>query len=128
MDENEANKLVKKGYFTKVQAARDALAARSYELVKLQLRIIKLALRKGDHETAAKANQFLMEHVLDSEGNRPIGPSVDKKTESAAEAGKLQPAVQIGFNLGGLVPQHQLPQPGKPLIIDITPSKDDESK
>jgi len=122
MDEKESTKLVKRGYFNKVATAREALAARSYELVKLQLRIIKLALRKGDHETAAKANQFLMEHVIDAEGNRPIGPSVDKKVEQV-EAGKSGPAVQIGFNIGGLLPGQTQPQT-QPVVIDITPITD----
>jgi hypothetical protein len=109
----------KKSYFSKVEAAREALASRSYEIVKIQLRIIKEALKHGDYKSAAAANQFLLEHTQDAEGNRPIVGSIDKKAEESV--GSLQPSIQIGFNIGGLLPAARLPEPGKPVVIDITP-------
>lgn len=121
MDEKEAGKLIRRGYFSKVEAAREALRNRSFELIKLQMRIIKLAIKKGDLETAAEANQFLLDHVPSGDtGVRVLEVSVDKKTQEVAV--NSQPSIQIGFNLGGLLPAGKpTPAPEQPIVIDVTP-------
>lgn len=106
----------KKSYFSKVEAAREALKARAYELVKLQIRIVKEALKAKDFETAAKANQFLLEHAPpDENGLRVLTESIDKAKE---EGGKSLPTVNIGFILGALTPK-VLPEA---VVIDVEPT------
>lgn len=95
--------------FSRIREAREVLRARAEEFVVMQLRIIEAAIKGGDFETAAKANQWLMEHTpADSEGLRMIESSIDKIKE-VGSGKNLGPQINIGFNLGG-TPQKALPE------------------
>jgi hypothetical protein len=101
--------------FPKVREAREALKAKAMEIYELQMKIITEAIAAGDYETAAKANQFLMEHLPDEDGTSLLNISVDKPKESGDKSG---PTIQIGFALGGLPPpKGALP----PAVIDVEP-------
>lgn len=115
-----------RGYFTRVESAREALKARAYEILKLYIHNAKLATKKGDYDTAKKSYQWLMEHMPpDAGGERVVVHSVDKAVEVT---GKLQPSVSIGFTIGGLVPNKQLKAGDDPVVVDITPIKEKVEK
>lgn len=109
--------------FSSVRKAREALKEKAHELLLLQIAIIKGALNEGDFETAAKANQFLLEHIpADEDGGKVLDVSVDKKQ---IEEGYKGPAVNVSFQLGG-IPQSQpaLPEPA----IEIIPIEPEQSR
>lgn len=112
--------------FSTVRKAREAIKARAHELLDLQIAIIKAALAEGDYETAAKANQFLMEHIPAEDGERMLETSVDKVNKD--EQVYKGPMVNIGFQLGGipatqpLIEQTTLPEPA----IDVVPVKKED--
>ncbi len=107
--------------FSSVRKAREALKERAHELLDLQISIIKAALAEGDFETAAKANQFLIEHVPDEDGERMIDSSPDKKQIDSAGSSK-GPSITIGVAIGGLG-QKQLDTP----VIDVVNVRPDDS-
>jgi hypothetical protein len=106
-------------HFSSVKKAREALKERANELLDIQIAIIKGAMSKGDYETAAKANQFLMEHIPDEDGTRMIDQSVDKPKQLEA---KLGPSINIGFAIGGINQPKELP----PAVIEAEPVPDDK--
>jgi hypothetical protein len=88
--------------FPSAQDAREAIRAQLAEVIEMYRDNIKLAIAAGDHEAAAKAMQWLMEHApADAAGQRPIETSVDKQPKQV-EKGPAGPMVQIGFQLGGI--------------------------
>lgn len=103
-------------YFPRVREAREALKAKALEIFEKQQEIIAQAMEAGDFETAAKANQFLLEHLPDDDGVRVIAESIDKPKETKGVAG---PIVQIGFKLGGVNEPKALPG-----VIDVDPGPD----
>jgi hypothetical protein len=99
--------------FSSVRKARAALQERANEILDLQIRIIKEAITAGDFETAAKANQFLLEHIPADEGERVLDISIDKPKQ--VESGPKGPLIQIGVAIGGISPTKALPE-----VIDVT--------
>lgn len=97
---------ITKSYFPKVKEAREALKAKALEIYEMQMRIIQEAIAAGDYETAAKANQFLMEHLPDEDGVKVLDISIDKPKEVSEKSG---PTIQIGFALGGMSQPTALP-------------------
>lgn len=107
-----------KNYFSKVREARDALKGQSLAIFETQLKIIQAALDSGDYETAAKANQWLLEHLPKEDGLSVLDASIDKAPPPAKQTG---PNIQIGIALGGM--NHKtLPSA---TVIDI-PTESDE--
>lgn len=112
-------------YFSRVKEAREVLKNKAADILEMQIAIIQLAIAKGDFETAAKANQFLLEHMPEEDGERMIEISVDKPKQVEKGSG---PHIQIGFALGG-IPASQGALPEAPVTIDVTPTEvedDDE--
>lgn len=107
-------------YFPHVKEAREALKARALELFDLQVRIVQDALAAQQFEVAAKANQWLIEHMPSDEGVSMIDGSVDKPKQIE---GKTGPQINIGFQLGGVSEQKKLPEP----VIDVEPELEDHS-
>lgn len=107
-----------KDYFPKVKEARDAIKAKALDLFELQLKLIMEAVNKGEIEAALDANQWLMEHMPNEDGDRMIDPS-GAKAPKEVETGPKGPTIQIGIALGG-VGTKQLPSAN---IIDITPDE-----
>lgn len=116
-----------KVYFSKVKEAREALKERANELIDTQFRIINEAILGKNFEVAAKANQFLLEHLAsDDEGVRVLDVSIDKVVKSDGPSG---PMIQIGLSLGGMTQPAALPplpvitvEPeALPADIDLTP-------
>lgn len=106
-----------KSFFSKVRIARELLKERSEEILKQYLQVVDEARVSGDYETAAKALQWLIEHMpADDEGGRMVEVSVDKKQE-AKQPGPTGPAIQIGISVGG-TGQKQLPMP-KPADVVV---------
>lgn len=96
-------------YFPKVKEAREALKAKALELYELQLEIVKTALANGEFEVAAKANQWLIEHMPAEDGTKMIDTSID--TNKIVEKGPTGPMINIGFQLGGINQTKELPLP-----------------
>ena len=89
-----------KGFFTKVKVARELLKEKSEEILKEYLDVVQKAKDSGDYETAAKALQWLIEHMpADEDGERMVAQSVDKKQEVVEK--QTGPAIQIGIQVGG---------------------------
>lgn len=115
----------KKQFFSSIQEAREIIRAGAVEYITMQKKIIEEALKAGDYETAAKANQWLIEHApADSDGARIIDQSVDKPKESDSKP--TGPQINIGFALGGLNQPKELPPPEtkqlpSPEVIDVEP-------
>ena len=105
--------------FPKVREAREALRARAEEIINLYMQNARQAVAAGEFEAAAKALQYLMDHIKDEDGGRIVDSSVDKQV---AIEGPKGPTIQIGFALGG-VPNSQ---PTLPPAITITEVKEDE--
>ncbi len=97
--------------------AREKLAEKAEEILNLQLLIIKQAITAGDYETAAKANQFLIEHMPNQDGETMVDVSVDKPKQIEQKGGA--PQINIGFALGGITPK-ALPQPAVE-VIEVEP-------
>jgi hypothetical protein len=96
-----------KQLFSKVRIARELLKEKSEEILKQYLQVVDEARAAGDYETAAKALQWLIDHMpADDEGGRLVEQSVDKK--QVVEKGPTGPAIQIGIQVGG-TNQKQLP-------------------
>lgn len=108
-------------YFSRVKEARAVLKEKAKDILDMQIQIIQLAIAKGDFETAAKANQFLLTHMTDDDGQHLLDMDVDKPKQVEQHSG---PQISIGFALGG-IPQSQQ---ALPAVIDITPKSDDDDK
>jgi hypothetical protein len=108
-----------KEYFPRVKEAREALKARAMELFELQVDIVKKALKAKDFETAADANQWLMEHMPADAGMRMIDVGIDKPKHDSRNAG---PNVNIGFQLGGITKPEQKALPTA-TVIDVEPEE-----
>lgn len=104
-------------YFPKVKEAREALKAKALEIYEMQVRIIDMALAAQEFEVAAKANQFLLEHMPTEDGIRLLEGSVDK---TASDSGPKGPTIQIGIALGSQK-VHELPP--ATTVIDVTPDE-----
>lgn len=110
----------KQGYFPKVAEARQLLADKAREIINMQFMIIASALAAGDFETAANANQWLIEHMPAAEGPQLVDISVDKPKSITGSSG---PTIQIGFKLGG-VDNPPLALPEAATVIDAEPTTD----
>ncbi len=113
----DANKMRTKHYFSRIDAVKDALAAKLDKYVELHEIAATNAAKRGD----ASPVQWLLSHVAvaDSEGvdQRPIASSVDAKTsQEGADKG-----TGIQIVIGGF-PSATSPQL-TPATIDITPKK-----
>lgn len=110
----------KGNYFPKVREARQKLAEKAQEILEEYLLNIQAAKLKGDHETALKGLQWLIEHMPDEEGESMVNSSIDKAKEKQIGGGG--PTIQIGFQLGGITtPPKALPDPE---VIDVKPTED----
>ena len=90
-----------RAYFSKVAIARQVLNEKAEELLNEYLDIVAKAKDAGDYETAAKAMQWLIDHMpADDDGGRLVEQSVDKK-QQVVEKGPAGPAIQIGIQVGG---------------------------
>lgn len=97
-------------YIGKVGAARELLRARAEELLEQFITNAKDAQSSGDHETAAKSLQWLLEHLpADDDGARLVDRSVDKVDK--AEKDRFDgPRIQIGLAVGPMLgPAPQAP-------------------
>ena len=109
------NKGHKRDYFPRVREAREALKEKALELYEMHVRIIQEALDAKEFETAAQANQWLMEHMPADDGITMIDISIDKPKQVNPATG---PTIQIGFALGGIDKPKEL----APIVIDIDPN------
>lgn len=106
------------GLFSRVKEARELLKAEAENILKMYMQVIHEARLKGDMETAAKALQWLIEHMpADDEALRMIDISIDKPVQIEAKAG---PTIQIGIALGGMSKPKALPE-----VIEVKPEDDD---
>jgi hypothetical protein len=107
--------------------AREALRARSEEVIKLYFETWKLALAAGDFETAQKCASDLAKHLpRDDDGLSVFDIDVDKPVQ--VEKGKSGPAIQIGVSIGG-IPRAALPESAPTVqIIEIAPESNDPSQ
>ena len=110
-------KLVKRNYFSKVKEARELLQSQARVYLRLHKRNIKEAMLDGDHETAAKAIQWALEHVTDDDGSTPISPSVDIPRPSA---GNMGPIINVGFQIGGLAKSLAVAETTTPSVEALT--------
>ncbi len=97
-------------YFPKVKAAREKLAARAQELIDLQFKIIKDAMKAEKFEVAASANQWMIEHLPSEDGVTILDQGIDKPKVVEAKTG---PSINIGFALGGM------PQKALPAVVEV---------
>ena len=109
------NTKVTRDYFSKVRVARELLREKADELLKQYMLVVDEARASGDYETAAKALQWLIDHMPEEDGVRIIDQSVDKKQEPVQQQ-QTGPQIRIGIAVGGLG-QHSLPNQKKPKEI-----------
>lgn len=89
-----------KSFFTKVAVARQLLREKSEDILNEYLDVITKAKEARDFETAAKALQWLLEHMpADENQERIVDISVDKKVQEIK--GPTGPGIQIGIMVGG---------------------------
>lgn len=87
--------------FTKVKAARELLRQQAEDIVNLYMENAKVAMARGDHETAQKALQWLLEHMpAEVDGSRVVDMGIDKQV--IQQQGPTGPMIQIGINVGGI--------------------------
>jgi hypothetical protein len=99
--------------FTKVKVARELLRQQADEILKLYMDNAKLAMARGDYETAQKALQWLIEHMpAEVDGTRLVDSGIDK--QPSGQQGNTGPTIQIGIQVGG-VPAKPLDAPKKPV-------------
>ena len=103
--------------FRSVKKAREALKEKALEILQEFRDTIREARASGKYEEALKAQQWLIDHIPDEDGERLLESSVDKPKQVEQGRG---PLVQIGFKLGG-TDQARLQEP----VIDITPEPDE---
>ncbi len=112
----------KRVYFPRVIEAREALMEKAMRFFELQEQIIVEALAAKAFETAAKANQFLIEHMPKEDGVSMIDSSVDNTKQ--VEGSKV-PNIQIGVVLGGQ-PKQLTQAPAEVIDVDVVPDKTHE--
>lgn len=88
---------------SKVKEAREAYKAKALQILELYHQNIKKLYQKGEHQAAAEAMQWFLEHAPKDEGITILDPSVDK-TKGSDDSVNRGPTIQIGFALGGLFP------------------------
>ena len=98
-----------------VRKAREALKERAHEILDKFLQTIDMAASAEEYEAALKSYQWLMEHIPEDEGERVVDISVDKPKQ-----GTNLPTINIGFRLGGIDEDKQLPDGN---TIDVTPKR-----
>ena len=91
----------KNGLFSKVKIAREALRARAEELLDEHFNTIREARIAGDFETAVKAQQWLLEHMPNEEGEKLLDTSIDKQVADHGPK-QLGPTIQFGISIGGV--------------------------
>lgn len=101
-----------------VRKAREALKERAHEILDKFLQTIDMAASAEEYEAALKSYQWLMEHIPEDEGERVVDISVDKPKQ--VEKGTNLPTINIGFRLGGIDEDKQLPDGN---TIDVTPKR-----
>ena len=114
------NKLKKQQtYFSKVRYARELLREKSQELLEEYLDVVKHAKEAGDYETAAKALQWLIDHMpADEDGGRIVEQSVDKKQQVVEK--QRGPEIKIGIAVGGLGENRKaLPKPDDGPVVTV---------
>jgi len=98
---------IHKGFFTKVKVARELLRSKAEDIINEYMDVAAKAKDAGDYLTAAKALQWLIEHMPSEEdGTRIVDGSVDKQITPVQ--GDSRPTIQIGIQVGGSAP-NQLP-------------------
>jgi len=119
-------------YIGKVGAARELLRARAEELLEQFITNAKDAQSAGDHETAAKSLQWLLEHLpADDDGARLVDRSVDKvdKAEKDRFDGpRIQIGLAVGPMLGPAAEQKALPPAPEVEVIDVPVKKPRRSR
>jgi hypothetical protein len=116
---------IHKGYFNKVRLAREKLQEQAEQILDEYMATIKLAQERGDHETAMKGLQWLIEHMPEEEGNRMVEMSIDKI--KPVDNRPVGPSVQIGISVGGLKQVEGSVSKPKPLPAVIVEEIDNES-
>ncbi len=107
-----------KQIFSKVALARELLREQASKILEDYLEVVAKAKDAGDYETAAKALQWLIEHMpADEAGDRLVDVSVDKKQQQ--QIVQAPAPVQIGIMVGGLGQQKALPKPKDKPIVEI---------
>jgi hypothetical protein len=98
---------INKGFFTKVKVARDLLRDQADVILRDYLDVVNKARDAGEYETAAKALQWLIEHMpSEDDGTRIIDTSVDKDMKPVVQ--EQRPAIQIGIQVGGVRAPNEL--------------------
>ena len=88
--------------FGKSRVARQILRERAEEILTEYMDVIQKAKDNRDFATAAKALQWLIDHMpADEDGIRVVDQSVDKKQE-IVDKGPKGPGIQIGIVVGGI--------------------------
>ncbi len=103
-----------------VRKARARLQEEADKILKDFQSMIGMACAQGEYEAALKAQQWLLEHVPDEEGQRVIGPSVDKT--QVIDTGPKGPLIQIGIMQSGVGKLTEAPA----ITIEATPVDTDE--
>jgi hypothetical protein len=108
-----------KHIFTKVKAARELLREQADIILQKYLENVQQAMDRGDNETAAKALQWLIEHMpSEDDGTKIVDTSVDKQAPQAQQTER--PAIQIGIQVGGVNPKQLPATKPKELPIEAT--------
>ena len=88
--------------FSKVKVARQALRDKAEEILAEYMDTIAQAKSMGDHATAAKMLQWLLEHLPgDEDGSKMIDVGIDKNP-TPVQTGPTGPTIQIGIAVGGV--------------------------
>lgn len=102
---------INKGFFTKVKVARELLRQKAEDIINEYMDVAAKAKDAGDYQTAAKALQWLIEHIpAEEDGTRIVDSSIDKQVAPVQQDNR--PAIQIGIQVGGITPkQLAVPKP-----------------
>lgn len=82
-----------------VRKAREKLAAEADTIIEEFRAMIRMAAAQGEYEAALKAQQWLVDHIPNEDGQRVIDGTTDKVQ---VEAGPKGPLIQIGIIQGGI--------------------------
>ena len=95
------DELIPPNNFPRVKAAREALRVKAEIILSDFQILIKEAAAAGKYDAALSAQQWLIEHLPDEDGERVVNISVDKPKQIEQYNG---PSIMIGLPLGGMTP------------------------
>lgn len=118
----------KTNYFSKVLQAREALADKAMEIYEAHMTLVREAIKDKQFKAAGEHLRWLGEHIIDSEGNRMVGSSVDMPAELH---GPQAPTIQIGIALNSTpelppAPIEDQVNPIDALDVKVLPPKPEE--